>query len=166
MRAAHASLTSPKIGTQYKQLRQANEGRPLSQTGRLILKIEAADFDDEQVDQLSRQLLDELREADIDSVKLIADRGAPEGTKSGGLETVGMIAVQALPAAIPGLIGLLRAWCQRGQGRNIKVTARSGNSELDLEYPVGSMTQSELERLVDTVSGALGETRGQGRAPD
>lgn len=77
-----------------------------------------------------------------------------------------MIAVQALPAAIPGPIGLLRAWCRRGQDRNIKVKARSGDSELDLEYPVGSITQSELRRLVETVSLAVGETRNQGRAPD
>jgi len=34
--------------------------------------------------------------------------------------TVGMLALEVLPAAAPGLIAMVQAWVMRGQGRTVK----------------------------------------------
>ncbi len=87
------------------------------------LQVSIADGTDEELDLLTRQLLSELRELDVESAQLAIGAPAPEGSKGDPI-TIGAIALEALPVAIPGVIALVQGWVMRGQGRTVKFKGR------------------------------------------
>jgi len=125
---------------------------------RLILEVSSGDHDEEELDRATRQLLDEVRQSDVKSAEVVSAGAAPGRAKAAGTETLGMLAVQVLPGMIPALFGLLRDWVSRRQGRTVKVKAQFGDRELELEYPVESMTQEQLSQFIATVTGAMRES--------
>ena len=74
---------------------------------------------EEELDTLTRDLLIELRETSIENVNLISVGKAPAGSK-GDLVTIGQLALEVLPTAVPSVIALVQAWIMRGQGRTVK----------------------------------------------
>ena len=88
----------------------------------LGIQVSAADATDEEIDVMTRQLLSALRETRVESADLDRSGEAPKGAK-GDPVTMGSIAVQVLPALLPGVIGLVQAWVMRGQGRTVKYKA-------------------------------------------
>ena len=129
----------------------------MDEPARLILEVSSAGADEEELDRATRQLLDEVRESDVQSAAVVAGEAAPGGAKAGGIEILGTLAVEVLPAMIPALFGLLRDWARRRNGRSVKVKAQFDHRELELEYPVESMTQAQLKQFVETVTGAVRE---------
>lgn len=93
---------------------------------------------EEELDNLTRNLLAALRDIDVESANLVAAENTPEGSK-GDPVTIGQLALEVLPAAIPGVIALLQTWVMRGQGRTVKY--RSKGVELE-----GS--PEELQKLI------------------
>jgi hypothetical protein len=85
----------------------------------LNIEVLASDATEEELDRMTRQLLSELRELNVESARLIKGGPAPKGSK-GDPVTIGSIAVEVLPLAIPGVITLVQAWVSRGQGRTVK----------------------------------------------
>lgn len=83
------------------------------------IEVSARDTSEGDLDQMTRNLLNELRGSDALSADLVSSGVAPQGTK-GDLVTVGMLALEVLPAAAPGLIAMVQAWVMRGQGRTVK----------------------------------------------
>ena len=73
----------------------------------------------EDIDEMTRQLLSELREMDVESAELTKGGIAPKGSK-GDLMTIGSIAVAVLPAFLPNVVSLVQDWVERGQGRTVK----------------------------------------------
>ncbi|HET9906628.1 MAG TPA: toll/interleukin-1 receptor domain-containing protein [Anaerolineales bacterium] len=73
----------------------------------------------EDIDEMTRQLLSELREMNVESAELTKGGPAPRGSK-GDFVTLGSIAVSVLPAVLPNLISLVRDWAGRGHGRTVK----------------------------------------------
>jgi hypothetical protein len=85
----------------------------------LNLEVSANDATEEEIDRITRQLLTELQQTDVESVELVKDFAAPEGSK-GDPVTIGALALEVLPVAIPSVIALVQAWVMRGQGRTVK----------------------------------------------
>ncbi|MCC6569399.1 MAG: hypothetical protein IT315_09190 [Anaerolineales bacterium] len=83
------------------------------------IEVSAKDTSEGDLDQMTRNLLNELRGSDALSADLVSSGAAPQGTK-GDLVTVGMLALEVLPAAAPSLIAMVQAWVMRGQGRTVK----------------------------------------------
>jgi hypothetical protein len=73
---------------------------------------------------MTRQLLAELRDTDVESAELAKGGIAPHGTKSGDQVTMGSIVISALPTVIPAVVTLVQAWTSRGQGRIVKFKAK------------------------------------------
>ncbi len=86
----------------------------------VTIEISAADATEEDIDQMTRQLLSELRETDVDSAELARGGSAPHGTKSGDPVAIGSIMISALPTVLPAVVALVQAWSARGQGRTVK----------------------------------------------
>jgi hypothetical protein len=84
------------------------------------IQVSAIDATEEDVDRMTRQLLSELRETDVESAELAKGGEAPRGTKSGDLVSMGSIVISALPTVIPAVVALVQAWASRGQGRVVK----------------------------------------------
>lgn len=83
------------------------------------IEILVNDTTQEDLDKLTRNLLKELRETDVESANLVSIGAAPEGSK-GDPVTIGTLALEVLPVAIPSVIALVQAWVMRGQGRTVK----------------------------------------------
>jgi hypothetical protein len=84
------------------------------------IEVSATDATDEELDRMTRQLLSELRELDVESAELAKGESAPRGTKSVDPVLMGNIAIAVLPAILPNVISLVQAWASRGQGRTVK----------------------------------------------
>jgi len=84
------------------------------------IEVSATDATDEDIDRMTRQLLSELRDMDVESAVLTKGVPAPSGTKSVDPVMIGNIAITVLPAVLPSVIGLVQAWVARGQGRTVK----------------------------------------------
>jgi hypothetical protein len=109
----------------------------------LQIEVSATDATEEDIDLMTRQLLLELRETDVDSANLATGKEPPPGTKSADVVSVGSIVISALPTVLPAIIGLVQGWASRGQGRTVKFKGRVGEGMIEFE---GS--PAELHKLI------------------
>lgn len=122
----------------------------------LTLQISAGqDVDPETLDRLTRQLLAEIQDLDVESAGLLKGGPAPEGAKGPELVTLGSMAVLVLPVVAPKLIELLQSWVTRAENRTVKIKAQVADRSIEVEYSPAAMSNDELKRLVDTISQAL-----------
>src|SRR5262245_18638508 len=129
----------------------------MDEAGSLVLTVEVDDGDAEDVDELTRDLLEEIRRgSDVETAELARTGDPPAGAKGAGTE-IGTVIVLTLPVALPGLVALLRSWLERPRDRHIKVALKLAHGgAVSVEYPVGSMTRDDLMQLVEAA-------RAQGR---
>jgi hypothetical protein len=85
----------------------------------LNIEISARDATDDEIDRMTRQLLSELKDLEVESVELVKGGPAPIGSKGDAI-TMGAIVMQLLPAVLPSVLGLVQSWVGRGQGRVVK----------------------------------------------
>ncbi|HEY3312828.1 MAG TPA: hypothetical protein VGK00_14405 [Anaerolineales bacterium] len=114
---------------------------------KLILEVSAQDATIEDIDQLTRQLLGELRELDAESVELMRAGSVPEGTKSADPVTTGAIVMAVLPNMLPKLFELVRAWAARGPGRTVKFKGKVAGQTFEFE---GS--SEDLQKIISSLS--------------
>ncbi|HET9914156.1 MAG TPA: hypothetical protein VFQ13_19840 [Anaerolineales bacterium] len=111
----------------------------------LYVEISASDATEEDIDRMTRQLLSELKETDVEAAELLKGRDAPKGSK-GDPTTIGSILISTLPAALPVVVALVQAWTARGQGRTVKFKGKVGKQMVEFEGP-----PEELRKLLDTL---------------
>ena len=105
------------------------------------IQVSMSDATDEELDNLTRQLLSELRDTDVESAELTQGGVAPTGSKGDPI-TMGSIAIVVLPAVLPSVITLVQAWIMRGQGRTVKFKSKGIEFEGSPE---------ELQKLLSTL---------------
>ena len=113
----------------------------------LSIEISASDATEEDIDQMTRQLLSELRDTDFESAELAKGGKAPSGTKSVDPVTTGSIVMTVLPAVLPAIVGMIQTWANRGHGRIVKFKGKVGREMIEFE---GS--PENLQRLLETLS--------------
>lgn len=84
------------------------------------IEVIVKDTTTEDLDEITRNLLKDLQETNVESAKLLSVSETPAGSKAGETVTIGMLAMQVLPAVLPSVIGLVQAWIVRGPGRTVK----------------------------------------------
>ncbi len=89
----------------------------------LNIEISASDATEEDIDRITRQLLHELRELDVESAELTKGGPALKGSKGDPI-TLGSIMISSLPTVLPAVVALVQAWSSRGQGRIVKFKAK------------------------------------------
>src|SRR3972149_9165411 len=112
----------------------------------LSIEISASDATEEAIDQMTRQLLSELRDTDVESAELAKGGSAPGGTKSGDAVAMGSIVISALPTVLPAVVGLVQAWATRGHGRTVKFKGNVGREVFEF---AGS--PEEFQKLLATL---------------
>jgi Effector Associated Constant Component 1 len=120
----------------------------------ILLSISAADLDDESLQELTRQLCQDLRdEAGIESS--LVEQSARPGTK-GDLVTIGQILVAAIGAGGPivALINVLKAYVLRKPSLQIKVRRKNGDT---MEIKADDLRSDEMTKLVQAVKEAFEE---------
>ena len=108
----------------------------------LNIEVSATDATEDEIDRLTRQLLIEFRDLDVEYAQLEKGAPAPVGSK-GDAMTMGTIVLEFLPAVLPSVIGLLQSWMSRGRGRFIKFKG------MGIEFE-GSPDQ--LQRILEMLS--------------
>jgi len=123
----------------------------------ITLQLDAgADAGAEELDQLTRQLRDELAELpEVQSADLLHAGAAPRGSKAIDLISLGALAVSILPTAVPKLVDVLGGWLMRDENRKIKIKTQMGDRSVELEYSPSAMSQADLKQLVETLTSAL-----------
>lgn len=112
----------------------------------ITLQISSASHSDtRRVDQLTRSLLRELKNLNLNSVALQKSGKLPPGAKAIDPVTVGSIAVTVISAGLPSLIGFIQSWVLRGKDTQVKVKA--GGVELEFTSQK-KLTPQEILHLV------------------
>jgi len=107
--------------------------------------------DDEELDQLTRQLRDEIAGMEVEKVALAPAEVVPEGAKGEPI-TIGSLIVSLASAGVfTGLINLLKSWVHRRQGRTVTVKAKVHGQELELSYVPERTSPKEMSRFVSTI---------------
>ena len=114
----------------------------------LTLEVQAGpEATPEEVDDLTRQLLADLREMDVESAELVSAGPAPEGAKVVDPVTLGALALAVLPAVLPKVVDFVQSWSQRGQSRSVKFKGKVGGQSIEFEGPA-----DELKALIANLS--------------
>lgn len=133
---------------------------------KVTVRLEGRDADPREVDELTRRLLQEIRNrTDVAGADLARSGPAPEHGKSADLVQTGVIVLNTLAPALPGLVSLLRGWAGRrraGTGPDVNVTLSVADRSVHLEYPVGSMSHADLMKMIAIVANG---PSAQGSAP-
>lgn len=108
-----------------------------------MLEIHSEGATEEELDKLTRNLLSELRSVYTESAKLAESGATPDGAK-GDPVTIGKIALEVLPTAIPSIIALVQAWTLRKEGRTVKFKGKGIEFEGSPE---------ELHKLLEKIEG-------------
>jgi len=108
----------------------------------LNIEVSASDATEEEIDRMTRQLLSEMRELDVESVRLARGGPAPVGSKGDAI-TMGTIVLDILPAVLPSVLSLIQAWVSRGQGRYVKFKG------MGIEFEGSSQ---ELQKILEMLS--------------
>ncbi|MDZ7689573.1 MAG: hypothetical protein U5K69_00125 [Balneolaceae bacterium] len=106
-----------------------NDDRP----AQLLVQVKTEDGDPDEIDRLTRQLLLELREEDVESAELAREDNLPPGAKSVEAVTLGAIVMAVLPNAIPKIIELVQSWIERGTGRNVVFKGQINGENVEFE---------------------------------
>ena len=109
----------------------------------------------DELDRATRQLRDEIRDLDVESVELVKGVNPGAGAKSVEAITLGSLAVAVLPTLVPKLVEFLQSWALRGEGRKIKIKTQVGDRSVEVEYNPKTTSPAELKKLVETLTGAL-----------
>jgi len=97
------------------------------------IEVSAQDATEEDLDKLTRQLLGELREADVESAKLAKSGSAPQGTKSIDAVAIGSIVVTVAPKVLPVIFEMVQTWATRGQKRTVKFKGKLNGRVIEFE---------------------------------
>jgi hypothetical protein len=121
------------------------------QPAELLVTLSLDEGDEEELDELTRQLKSEIEELSVNSVENVLKGGAPEGTKAIEWIIIGKLAVDLAPIVIPPLFALIKSWIERKPSTPVKVKITVGKKTAQIEYDPTKTSAKELENLVKTL---------------
>ena len=120
----------------------------------LLLSVSAIGMDDESIQELTRQLCNDLRhEAGIESG--LAKEPVSSGAKSGGeLEIIGQIVLKAVGTGgvIAAMINVFKVYMERRPSLQIKIQKKRGGA---IEIKADDLRRSDMTELVNTIKKAF-----------
>ena len=112
----------------------------------LQLQVHEDDADAERIEQLTRTLIRQLRELDIELIDRMTEGQAALG--KGDPLTIGTVLLALSVASIPSLVALLQRWV--GDNRRVSVEAPNG---VKLEFtPKKRYSEDEIVALIERLN--------------
>jgi hypothetical protein len=112
----------------------------------LIIRINSASDDQEELERSTHQLREELLDLNLESVDLVKKGDPPKGSKAGE-EVVSwgslLVSLAASGGALPGLIGTVQSWLSRKE--NQKITMQIGADKLEMT----GISSEQQDKLID-----------------
>jgi len=98
----------------------------------MTLEVGSSEATEEELDELTRQLLQELKQTDVESAERIKGGSVPIGAKGDPI-TVASIAITVLPIVLPKIVETVQAWIMRGSNRTVKFKGKVNGQAVDFE---------------------------------
>ena len=121
----------------------------------LLIEVSLEGGDVAELNDLTRQLIDEVGELNVDSVEQVSAGVAPEGTKALDLIAIGQMAVTLAPTVVPPLFDLLKSWVERKPSTPVKIRVKIGKRTAQIEYDPTKTSPKELEALIQALNKAV-----------
>jgi hypothetical protein len=99
----------------------------------LEINIKLPNGTKEDVDDVTRQLLDELRDFHLESLNLKRGDDILSDVKSVDPITIGTIALVVLPSLLPKVVEFVQAWSMRGDKKIIKFRGKIAGQIIEFE---------------------------------
>ena len=125
----------------------------------LIVQVELVDSSDEEIDQETRRLRNEIVDLlDVESATLQTEQSsAPPGTKPIDPVTLGVLIVAVAPIAVTKFLEFLQAWAMRREGRTVKIKIQNAKGSLiEIEVPATTST-AEIQKWIGLIKESLVE---------
>jgi hypothetical protein len=121
------------------------------------LRIQVLPFDEttdqNQIDEYSRGLYQELKDSKADEVKLISTGSVQRGAK--GDPAIAEIAVAFLAPFTPEIFNLIRSWVKRRPEVKVNITPKNTKKELRLTISSEQLANEDLEKIIKAVIASL-----------
>ncbi|MFE6937519.1 hypothetical protein [Streptomyces chartreusis] len=101
------------------------------------------DGDQEELDELARQLRERLLELDVDGVELTREGTAQAGAKSGDVVSLGALTITMAPFVLRSVVRLVEQWIEHRPVRTVSLTI--GDDSLELHV----VSSADQRRLID-----------------
>lgn len=119
------------------------------QAAEFKLKIDALDIDDNELDDLTRQLRDEIEQLDVDAVELVKGGSIPQDTMGVDLVQLGEVVITLGPIVVPSLLLTLKAWIDRqhkgSKESKFKFRLKYKSLDLELDHSTSKQEMTDLE---------------------
>jgi hypothetical protein len=126
-----------------------------SNTANLIVHIEKPkDMSTEEYTQLTRALMFQLKNQDVESVELEHNQVAPSMGAKGDPFTIGALIIVVVHEMLPKVMDFLQAWSLRGEGHTVKIKVQRGKQSAEIEYPA-KMSSVEAKKHLEGVMDEL-----------
>ena len=107
------------------------------QIAKLLVKIEAADTDENELEDLTRLLKEDIVSLDVESVEPVKGGDVPDGAMAAEWVTVGSFAVKLTTAIIKPVIETIDSWLKRRGAARIET---SSETSLKIRVGIGSFS--------------------------
>ena len=104
---------------------------------KLLVKIEAADMDDNELEDLARLLQEDIESLDVESVEPVKGGDAPDGAMALEWIKVGSFMVKLTKELIKPVIKTIDSWLKR---RGAKRIESSSETTLNIKIGIGPLT--------------------------
>jgi hypothetical protein len=121
----------------------------------MIIELFEPDADLETLDELTRNLREELLELDVDSVSPPTAGPAPEGSKGLELAAIGALLVQVRSSVqmVSAVVTAVRSWLQRGSSPNRTLKVTVDGRTLELSAATAEQQQLVVDEFVRSLAG-------------
>lgn len=121
----------------------------------LFVELSVDGGDPAELDELTRQLVGEVNELNVEQVEQVSAGDAPEGSKALDMAAIGELAVTLAPSLIGPLFDLLKSWVERKPSTPVKVRVRVGKRTAQIEYDPTRTSAKDLEALIKTLNKSI-----------
>ncbi|MBI5082215.1 MAG: hypothetical protein HZC38_21140 [Chloroflexi bacterium] len=121
---------------------------PNQPTTQLAIHLDLGESDPEELDRLTRQLRDEIKELNVESAEMAKGGDAPAGTKSAELILFNQMIVTLAPTLIPQVVALIKGWTERRPITPVKIKVVVGKKNVEAEFDPLTTSSAEIEKLV------------------
>jgi hypothetical protein len=121
----------------------------------LLITVSMDGGDEEELDELTRQLRSEIEGLNVDSVENVSLGKAPSGTKAADWVTIGQMVVTLAPTVIAPLFTCVKSWVERKPSTPVKIRIKLGRKTAQIEYDPVHTTEAELATLVKAMGKSM-----------
>lgn len=118
----------------------------------LYVTLSVEDGDSAELDELTRELKQEIENLKVETVKPLSAGPLPRGAKSADWAVIGQMVVTLAPTVIPPFFDLLKSWVDRKPSTPVKVRIKVGKKTAQLEYDPTKTTAKDLDILIKSLS--------------